>query len=64
MSITILFQQSKAIHNYVKESMNQEAKKPGFDLYGNTGQAEFQRFVMELEQQSLYNLGIDWEFNF
>ena len=64
MSITILFQQSKAIHNYVKESMSQEAKKLGFDLYGDTGQAEFQRCVMELEQQSLDNPGIDWEVNF
>ncbi|MCH2294182.1 MAG: hypothetical protein MK488_04240 [SAR324 cluster bacterium] len=40
MSITILFQQSKAIHNYVKESMNQEAKELGFDPCGNTGQEE------------------------
>ena len=42
MSITILFQQSKAIHNYVKESMNQEAKEFGFDLYGNTRQEELE----------------------
>ena len=34
------FQQSKAIHNYVKESMNQEAKELGFDPFGNTGQEE------------------------
>ena len=60
MTITILSPQSKCIQNYVMESMRQEAKELGFDPFGDTAQEEFQRRVMELEQQSLENPEIDW----
>ena len=42
------------------ESMRQEAKELGFDPFGDTAQEEFERRVMELEQQSLENPKIDW----
>ena len=32
----------------------------GFDPFGDTAQEEFERRVMELEQQSLENPEIDW----
>ena len=40
--------------------MKQEAKELGFDPFGDTAQEEFDRRVMELEQQSLENPKIDW----
>ena len=60
MTISILSLQSKCIQNYVMESMRQEAKELGFDPIGDTAQEEFERRVMELEQQSLENPEIDW----
>ena len=60
MNITILSPQSKCIQNYVMEIMRQEAKELGFDPFGDTAQEEFERRVMELEQQSLDNPDIDW----
>ena len=60
MTLTILSPHSKAIQKYVKEKMRQEAEELGFDPYGDSGQEEFVRRVMELEQQSLDNPEIDW----
>ncbi len=40
--------------------MKQEAVELGFDPYRDSGQEEFERRVMELEQQSLENPEIDW----
>ena len=64
MTITILSPQSKCIQNYVMESMRQEAKELGFDPFGDTAQEEFERRVMELEQQSLENPEIYWEVKY
>ena len=44
--------------------MRQEAKELGFDPFGDTAQEEFERRVMELEQQSLENPEIDWEVKY
>ena len=64
MTLTILSTHSKAIQKLVKEQMRQEAEELGFDPYGNTGQAEYERRVMELEQQSLDHPEIDWEIKY
>ncbi len=64
MTLTILSTHSKAIQKLVKEQMRQEAEELGFDPYGNTGQAEYERRVMELEQQSLDHPEIDWEVKY
>ena len=64
MTLTILSTQSKAIQKYVKESMRQEAEELGFDPYGDSGQEEFERRVMDLEQQSLEHPEIDWEVKY
>ena len=50
MTPTILSPHSKAIQKYVKEKMKQEAVELGFDPYRDSGQEEFERRVMELEQ--------------
>ena len=44
--------------------MKQEAEELGFDPYGDSGQEEFKRRVMELEQQSLDHPEIDWEVKY
>ena len=44
--------------------MRQAAKELGFDPFGDTAQEEFERRVMELEQQSLENPEIDWEVKY
>ena len=44
--------------------MRQEAKELGFDPFGDTAQEEFERRVMELEQQSLENPEDDLEIMF
>mgnify|MGYP003308035666 CR=1 FL=1 len=61
MSLTILSTQSKAIQKLIKEQMRQETEELGFDPYGDSGQEEFERRVMDLEQQSLEHPEIDWE---
>ena len=64
MTLTILSPQSKWIQAFVKENMKQEAEELGFDPYGDSGQEEFERRVMELEQQSLDHPEIDWEVKY
>ena len=64
MTLTILSTQSKAIKKLVKEQMRQEAEELGFDPYGDSGQEEFERRVIELEQQSLDQPEIDWEVKY
>ena len=64
MSLTILSTHSKAIQNLIKEQMRQETEELGFDPYGDSGQEEFERRVMDLEQQSLEHPEIDWEVKF
>ena len=50
MTLTILSSQSKAIQKYVKDSLRQEAEELGFNPYDDSGQEEFERRVMDLEQ--------------
>ena len=61
MTLSILSTHSKAIHKLVKEQMKQKAEELGFDPYGDSAQEEFERRVMDLEQQSLDHPEIDWE---
>ena len=64
MSLTILSTQSKAIQKLIKEQMRQETEELGFDPYGDSKQEEFERRVMDLEQQSLEHPEIDWEVKY
>ena len=52
MSHTILSTHSKAIQKLIKGQMRQEVEELGFDPYDDSGQEEFERRVMDLEQQS------------
>ena len=60
MTVTIISRHSKTIHKLVEEQMKKEAQELGSDPFGDTAQEEFDRRVMELEQQSLDNPDIDW----
>ena len=64
MTLTILSRHSITIHKLVEEQIRQEAEELGFDPYGYTGQEEFERRVMELEQLSLDHPEIDWEVKY
>ena len=64
MTITILSPQSRTIQKLVKEQMQQEIQKLGFDPYGDGAQAEYERRVMDLEQQVLENSEIDLEIKY
>jgi len=64
MTLTILSTHSKAIQKLVKEQMRQEAEELGFNPYDDSGQEEFERRVMDLEQQSLDHPEIDWEVKY
>ena len=44
--------------------MKKEAQELGFDPWRYSGQEEFERRVMELEQQSLDHPEIDWEVKY
>ena len=48
----------------MKEQMQQEIEGLGFDPYGEGTQAEYERRVMDLEEQSLDNPEIDWEIKY
>ena len=64
MTLTILSKYSKTTQKLVKEQMRQEAEERGFDPYDDSGQEEFERRVMDLEQQSLEHPEIDWEVKY
>jgi len=64
MTLTILSKYSKTIQKLVKEQMQQEIEELGFDPYGEGTQAEYERRVMDLEEQSLDNPEIDWEIKY
>lgn len=59
MTITILSPQSRTIQKLVKEQMQQEIDELGFDPLGDGAQDEYERRVMDLEQQVLENPEID-----
>ena len=52
---------SPTIQNLVKEQMQQEIEKLGFYPFGDGAQDEYERRVLNLEQESLDNPNIDWE---
>ena len=64
MTLSILSTHSKAIQKLIKGQMRQEAEELGFDPYDDSGQEEFERRVMDLEQQSLEHPEIDWEVKY
>ena len=61
MTLTILSKHSRTIHKLVREQMQQEIEELGFDPFGDGAQDEYERRVLNLEQESLDNPNIDWE---
>ena len=61
MTITIISKHSKAIQKLVKSQMEMEYQKAGFDIWGDTAEAEFELRVMELERKCLENPDLDIE---
>ena len=53
MTLTIISKHSRIIQKLVKEQMKQEIEELGFDPYGDGAQDEYERRVMDLEQESL-----------
>ena len=44
--------------------MQQEIEVLGFDPFGDGAQDEYERRIMDLEQESLDNPNIDWEIKY
>ena len=63
MTLTIISKHSRTIYKLVKEQMKQEIEEIGFDPYGDGAQDEYERRVMDLEQESLKNPNIDLDIN-
>jgi len=61
MTLTILSKHSRTIHKLVREQMQQEIEELGFDPFGDGAQDEYERRVLNLEQESLDYPNIDWE---
>ena len=55
MTLTVISKHSRTIQKLVKEQMKQEIEELGFDPYGDGAQDEYERRVMDLEQESLKN---------
>ena len=53
MTLTVISKHSRTIQKLVKEQMKQEIEELGFDPYGDGAQDEYERRVMDLEQESL-----------
>ena len=53
MTLTVISRHSRTIQKLVKEQMKQEIEELGFDPYGDGAQDEYERRVMDLEQESL-----------
>ena len=64
MTLTVISKHSRTIQKLVKEQMKQEIKELGFDSYGDGPQNEYERRVMDLEQESLKNPNIDWDIKY
>ena len=58
MTLTILSKHSRTIHKLVREQMQQEIEELGFDPFGDGAQDEYERRVIDLEQESFRNLEI------
>ena len=61
MTLTFLSTQSKAIQKLVKSQMEMECQKAGFDIWGDTAEAEYELRVTELERKCLENPDLDIE---
>ena len=55
MTLTILSKHSRTIHKLVREQMQQEIEELGFDPFGDGAQDEYERRVIDLEQESFRN---------
>ena len=64
MTLTIISKHSRNIQKLVKEQMKLEIEELGFDPYGDGAQDEYERRVMDLEQESLKNPNIDWDIKY
>ena len=64
MTLTVISRHSRTIQKLVKEQMKQEIEELGFDHYGDGAQDEYERRVMDLEQESMKNPIIDWDIKF
>ena len=64
MTLTVISKHSRTIQKLLKEQMKQEIEELGFDPYGDGAQDEYERRVMDLEQESLKNPNIDWDIKY
>ena len=64
MTLTVISRHSRTIQKLVKEQMKQEIEELGFDPYGDGAQDEYERRVMDIEQESLKNPNIDWDIKY
>ncbi len=64
MTLTVISKHSRTIQKLVKEQMKQEIEDLGFAPYGDGAQDEYERRVMDLEQESLKNPNIDWDIKY
>ena len=64
MTLTIISKHSRTIQKLEKEQMKQEIEVLGFNPYGDGAQDEYERRVMDLEQESLKNPNIDWDIKY
>ena len=64
MTLTVISKHSRTIQKLVKEQMKQEIEELGFDPYGDGAQDEYERRVIDLEQESLKNTNIDWDIKY
>ena len=55
MTVTIISRYTKTIHKLVEEQMKKEAKELGFDPFRDDAQDEYERKVIDLEQESFRN---------
>ena len=64
MTLTFISRHYRTIQKLVKEQMKQEIEELGFDPYGDGAQDEYERRVMDLEQENLKNPNIDWDIKY
>ena len=55
MTLTILSKHSRTIQKLVREQMQQEIEELGFDPFRDGAQDEYERRVIDLEQESFKN---------
>ena len=64
MTLTVISEHSRTIQKLVKEQMKQEIEELCFEPNGDGAQDEYERRVMDLEQESLKNPNIDWDIKY